>query len=148
MTARAKVVTTVDTATLDNLPVERVMSANVLGIVPSAPLEVALRMMVEAGVHHLPVVDDRRCLGLLHESDLLWRLWSAAGSGTRPCRTVMRTPPPCVDKTDSVGRAARRMARTASDAVLVLEEGRVVGIVTATNLVGVLATGEMFRKEG
>ncbi|HEY7596167.1 MAG TPA: CBS domain-containing protein [Actinophytocola sp.] len=128
-----------DTSTLDNLPIQRVMSAEVLGIVPSAPLEVALRMMVEAGVRHLPVVERRRCLGLLHESDALWRLWSTTGAGTRPCRTVMRTPPPCVDAAGTVGMAARRMARSASDAVLVLDEGRVVGIVTATDLVDLLA---------
>jgi CBS domain-containing protein len=67
-----------------------VMVSEVLGIVPAAPLEVALRMMVEAGVRHLPVVDRGRCVGLLHESDVLWRLWSAAG--WRPTRAAKTQP--------------------------------------------------------
>src|SRR5262245_53243895 len=104
------------------MPVQQVMTGDVLGIVPSAPLEVALRMMVEAGVRHLPVVDDDRCLGVLHEADMLWRLWSTNGASRLLCRAVMRSPAPCVDATATVRMAARCMAQTASDAVLVLDD--------------------------
>jgi CBS domain-containing protein len=117
------------------------MTGHVLGIVPEAPLEVALRMMAEAHVRHLPVVDHRGCLGLLHETDVLWRLWSTGGANRPRCDTVMRTPVPCVNATDSVRIAARHMARIGTDVTLVLDDGQVVGIVTATNLVRLLASG-------
>lgn len=137
-----------DTLTVGDLPVREVMSAHVLGIVPSAAIEMALRIMVEAGVRHLPVVERRRVLGVLHESDILWRLWSTSETEPVQCTAVMRSPAPCVDASDTVALAARRMAGADSEVVLVLEEGLVVGIVTATNLVGLLATGVVHPKGG
>lgn len=132
---------TVDIAALNERPVREVMTEYVLGIVPDAPIEVALRMMAEAHVCHLPVVDHRGCLGLLHETDVLWRLWSTGGTNRPRCDTVMRTPVPCVDAADTVQTAARHMTRIGTDVTLVLDDGQVVGIVTATNLVRLLATG-------
>jgi len=118
---------------------ELVMTSEVLGIVPSAPLEVALRMMVEAGVRHLPVVERDRCVGLLHESDVLWRLWSTAGGTTLRVGAVARTPAVNVVASDDVHTIARRMVDAETDAALVIESGQIVGIVTATDLLRRLA---------
>jgi CBS domain-containing protein len=119
-----------------------VMTPAVLGIVPAAPLEVALRTMVEAGVRHLPVVDRGRCLGLLHESDILWRLWSTGGATSSRAAAVARSPVVAVTTTDDLHTIARRMADAETDAALIVEEGRIVGIVTATDLLRRLATGD------
>lgn len=116
-----------------------VMTPAVLGIAPAAPLEVALRMMVEAGVRHLPVVDRGRCLGLLHESDILWRLWSTGGTTPSRAAAVARSSVVSVARTDDLRTIARRMTDAETDAALVVEEGRIVGIVTATDLLRRLA---------
>lgn len=133
---------TMDEEAVRQLPVRFVMSPEVLGIVPAAPLDVALRMMAQARVRHLPVVDGGRCVGLLYQSDVLWRLWSTAGAGRLASGVVARVPAPCVEVTDNVCAAARRMTELASDALLVLDDGEVVGILTAVNLVWLLASGE------
>jgi CBS domain-containing protein len=116
-----------------------VMTPAVLGIVPAAPLDVALRMMVEAGVRHLPVVDSGRCVGLLHESDILWRLWSTGDGASSPVTAVARTPVVAVASTDELRTVARRLTDAGTDAALVVEGGRIVGIVTATDLLRRLA---------
>ena len=121
--------------------VRDVMTPDVLGIVPSAPLDVALRMMVQAGVHHLPVVDRGHCLGVAHESDVLWRLWSTAGNGSPTVGAVVRKPPLAVVADDSVRDVARRMVEAGTDAALVLREGRLVGIVTGIDLLRLVAAG-------
>ena len=121
--------------------VREVMTPDVLGIVPSAPLDVALRMMVEAAVHHLPVVDRGNCLGVVHESDVLWRLWSTAGRRPPTVGAVVRQPPLTVEVDDSVRAVARRMVEAGTDAALVLRSGALVGIVTATDLLRLVATG-------
>lgn len=121
--------------------VRDVMAPDILGIVPSAPLEVALRMMVEAEVHHLPVVDRGHCLGVVHESDVLWRLWSTVGSRPSTVGAVVRKPPLAVASGDSVRVVARRMVEAGTDAALVLQDGRLVGIVTGTDLLRLVATG-------
>ncbi len=130
---------TTDRAAVERMAVRQVMTPNVLGVVPTAPLEVVLRMMVEAGVRHLPVVGDGRCLGLLHESDVLWRLWSTTAS-TRPLAgAVARSPVLSVDVTDDVRSVARRLTVAGSDAAVVHHSGALVGIVTATDLLALLA---------
>jgi CBS domain-containing protein len=116
-----------------------VMTPEILGIVPSAPLEVALRMMAEAGIRHLPVVDQARCVGLLHESDVLWRLWSTAGGTTLRSGAVARQPVVNVVASDDVRTIARRMVDAETDAALVTEAGQIVGIVTVTDLLRRLA---------
>lgn len=116
-----------------------IMTPDVLGIVPAAPLEVALRMMVEAGVRHLPVVDRGRCLGLLHDSDILWRLWSTGGTTPSRAAAVARSSVVSVARTDDLRTIARRMADAETDAALVVQEGTIVGIVTATDLLRRLA---------
>ncbi|TDV42538.1 CBS domain-containing protein [Actinophytocola oryzae] len=117
-----------------------VMTPEVLGIVPQAPLEVALRMMAEAGVRHLLVADQGRCVGLLHESDVLWRLWSTATAMPPPVRAVARTPMAVVGVSDDVHVIARAMVDAETDAAVVAHDGRIAGIVTATDLLRRLAT--------
>lgn len=129
-------------STEDSSPrVRDVMTPDVLGIVPSAPLEVALRMMVEAAVHHLPVVDDGRCLGVVHEPDVLWRLWSAVGVLPPTVGAVVRRPALAVAVDDTVPVVAGRMVDEGTDVALVLEDGGLVGIVTGTDLLRLVATG-------
>jgi CBS domain-containing protein len=118
-----------------------VMTPEVLGIVPTASLEVALRMMVEAGVRHLPVFDRDRCAGLLHESDVLWRLWSTNEAMSSTVSMVARKPVVSADVADDVRTIARRMVDADTDAAVVTESGRIVGIVTATDLLRRLAAG-------
>jgi CBS domain-containing protein len=132
---------TTDDPAAVGMPVRVTMTHEVLGIVPVAPLEVALRMMVQAGVRHLPVIESGHCLGLLYESDLLWRLWSTGGNTALTVGDVARSPAHCVDVRDDVRTAAQVMEDAATDAVLVVDGGRIVGIVTAVNLVHVLARG-------
>lgn len=127
-------------AAMDTMPqpVRSAMTGAVLGIVPSASLEVVLRMMVEAGVRHVPVIVDGHCAGMLHEVDVLWRLWSTAGP--RPLAgAVARTPVLTVAEADDARSAASRMCDAATDVALVLAADQVVGIVTAADLLRLLA---------
>lgn len=115
-----------------------VMTPDVLGIAPDAPLAVALRLMVESGIRHLPVISEGRCTGLLHESDVLWELWSCV-TEVRDAGALARRPPPSVDIDADVADAAAAMARGGSDAAVVTAHGCVAGIVTASDIVELVA---------
>ena len=123
-------------------PLSTVMSRDVVAIDAEARLPTALHVMAATGVRHLPVVDRGRVLGVLVETDLIRCL---AGEGHRFATAVTVTlrqlyrPAPELPPTARVSDAARHMFADVSDAVLVTDHGRVLGIVTATDLVRLLA---------
>jgi CBS domain-containing protein len=126
----------------DEPQVRQLMTPHVVAIVPDADLLVASRVMTARRVRHLPVMDGTHCRGLLLEIDVLQELALADNPLVRPpalagelCRTV-----PEVRPEDRRSVAARQMRVAGIDAVLVCDDGSVVGILTATDLVESLAT--------
>ncbi|MCE3555319.1 CBS domain-containing protein [Pseudonocardia sp. RS11V-5] len=125
----------------DDPPVETVMSRRLVGVDPAAPLPIALRLMVAATVRHLPVVREGRCLGMIAEVDLLRGLAARQGPfgpATLLVADVLR-PAPEIPPGTPLHEVAARMDRECTDALLVVEAGRPLGIVTATDLVQALA---------
>jgi CBS domain-containing protein len=105
-------------------------------VTDQATVAEALRVMRVAGVRHLPVVADERCVGLLVDRDLI----AAAVDGvTVPVGRLARRPVPSVEAGTPAPRVARAVLRGGLDAVLVTEDGVVVGIVTATDALAALA---------
>jgi len=129
--------------TVDPEPtVRQIMTPSVLAITADADLLIASRIMTARRVRHLPVMDGPRCRGLLLEIDVLQTLAVADNPLVRPpllagelCRAV-----PQVRPEDRRSAAARAMRDTGIDAALVhAEDGAVLGILTATDLVRSLA---------
>jgi CBS domain-containing protein len=125
---------------LGRRPVQDVMTSRVLAVVASTEVDSALQLMVGAGVHHLPVMEHGRCVGLLHETDIVWRLaaWSLRG---RPptAGDVARKPAPAVSADRTVSEAAAEMFHRCGDAVVVSDGDQIVGILTTDDLLAVLA---------
>jgi CBS domain-containing protein len=127
-----------------------VMTRDVVAIDCEARLPTALHVMATTGTRHLPVVDRGRCLGVLVETDLIRRLTE----GSRPFLTAaaltlrqLHRPAVELPPTARVSDAARCMSADVSDAVLVTDHGRVLGIVTATDLVRLLARRDAQREQ-
>ena len=129
-------------------PLSSVMIRDVVSIDAEARLPTALHVMATTGLRHLPVVDRGRVLGVLVETDLIRCL---AGEGHRLATAIRVTlrqlyrPAPELPPTARVSVAARHMFADVSDAVLVTDHGRVLGIVTATDLVRLLARRDTQR---
>lgn len=115
------------------------MSHRLIGIAPDAQVEDALRMMAQEGVRHLPIVVKGRCSGLLTEADLLWRLWAYPGQSGLAADCARR-PAPVVDIADDLTHAAMVIDACGVDAAVVTERGRAVGILTATDIVRLVAS--------
>jgi len=98
--------------------------------------------MATTGVRHLPVVDRGRCLGVLVEIDLIRLLADGEHPFGTPVTAGLRhlyRPAPQLPPDARASDAARCMSADVSGAVLVTDGGRVLGIVTATDLVRLLA---------
>lgn len=127
--------------------VKELMSPNVMTIgVDDHCLEAATRM-VRNRIRHLPVVDrDGAACGIVTDRDLRHHLFDPevfaqigrTSLGTilraQPVRAVMSAPVICVAAVADVEEATRLMRAHRIGAVPVLDTGRVVGILTETDL--------------
>jgi CBS domain-containing protein len=121
----------------DDPPISSVMTAHVVAITPDSPLRTALRLMASSNVRHLPVIEGSRCLGLVVETDIV----CAVAIGGPPLIGPLVRPVPMVPVGGRRSLAARAVLAGDVDAVVVTDGDRLVGIVTATDLVRSLATG-------
>jgi CBS domain-containing protein len=118
-----------------------VMSRHLVGVEPATPVKTALHLMVVRDVRHLPVIEGHRCIGLVTESDLLRGIAAQdgpLGHTVVPVRDV--TGPALVLPGDTrLSDATRHMSDRRLDAVLVGSPDKLVGIVTATDMIHVWA---------
>jgi acetoin utilization protein AcuB len=115
------------------------MSRPAVTIVGDASLGEALALMVAHRIHYLPVVDDAgRLIGIVNEDDVL-------GTRRQPrpssdvVETVMRVPVISIGPADSLTAAMGLMVDRGIGALPVVEDGRVVGILTQSDVVAALA---------
>ncbi len=120
-----------------NQPIERVMTAPAWTIGPESTLEEAARLMARERLHHLPVVDGGRLAGIVSASDLIGR--DAPEAGRKRVREVMQREPEVLSRTSTLQDAAAILANGDHHSLPVVDpEGKVVGIVTSTDLITVL----------
>jgi CBS domain-containing protein len=136
-----------------------VMTARVASIGPGATVREAARLMIERGVSGLPVVDDERVIGMVTEGDLVrrrelgtepggaWWLVALADGAAKDyrkangvsVRDVMTRPVFGVRPNASLRQVAKLMQERGIKRVPVMEDGRLVGIVSRADLVRRLA---------
>ena len=117
-----------------------IMTSPVITVTPDVPIRVAAALMVSHGFTALPVVDGgRRLVGIVTEADLLRGRYTDGEPGDAPVGDVLTTPVCGVDPTAPVGLLARVMVEEGIRCVPVLDELRLVGVVTRHDLVRALA---------
>src|SRR5512133_1509755 len=121
--------------------VRDIMSSPALGIAAGTPLDDAYRLMREKGIRHLPVLDAGRLVGVITDRDLRLATSSLAPSPlppATPVSAVMSHPPVTVDGSDPVEDAARTMRERKIGCLPVVDDGRLVGIITGLDLLDAL----------
>jgi len=112
-------------------------TAPVISVTTEVDALAALRTMQANQIRHLPVLAEGVCVGLVGETDLLVGMLSR-NRGPLPTAGELchrPPPPPTVDDRASRADAARIMQGTSSDALVVYAGRRVVGVLTAVDLV-------------
>lgn len=125
--------------------VRHYMTPNPVTILPTASVEDAFYIMHEKGVHHLPVQDYAgRLVGFVAEHDLLLVSPSPTAAITLhemlyqlaqvKISSIMTENPITVDADAPLEEAARLMVEHKLDALPVLSQGELVGIITETDI--------------
>lgn len=123
-------------------PVSAVMSYPVATVSRTVSLADALRRMVTSGVRHLVVLDDAGTYFGVVSDRMIGAAWSAdpGGLSTQPISSIVDNAGPTVGTDTAVVAAARAMRAAKTDAVAVVDPGgAVLGIVTGTDLISLLA---------
>jgi acetoin utilization protein AcuB len=124
------------------LVVER-MTSNPVTITGKETVGQALEIIEEHKLRHLPVVDATEALvGIVSEKDLL------RASGDAPIKEVMTQDVLTVTEYTALEEAARIMADHKISSLPVMRNGRLVGIITETDLFGIFLELMGAREEG
>ena len=124
--------------------VQDVMHTDVVTVVPSATIAEAFRLTRARGIRHLPVVDGGALLGIVSDRDLKRAIPPSAMAAPAPelaaltVDRIMTRPVITTGPTVSVEEAGRVMVSEKISALPVTEGGRLVGIVTETDVVALL----------
>lgn len=117
-----------------------IMTRDVAVVSPTVTVGAAMQMMDRLRIRHLPVVEGRRLAGILSDRDLLKH-----GNGV-PCGRVMTVAPVTCSPEASVGRVAQLMLEYKIDSIpIVSAEGMLTGLVTSTDLLGLLVDREQAK---
>lgn len=138
-----------------------IMTTKVFAVEADTPLKEVATRMLEYGISGMPVADGDRVLGVVSETDILFKERSAperqglvdwlvhygedppqAKLEARTAGEAMTSPAVTIASGRSVADAAELMLDLRVDRLPVVDGGRLVGIVTRTDLVRVFTRGD------
>jgi nanoRNase/pAp phosphatase (c-di-AMP/oligoRNAs hydrolase)/CBS domain-containing protein len=112
--------------------IRQILSPVEASIPPDTRMEAAQAMLEDKPARPLLVMDGDRLCGILGASDA--RKARSGGQRAAPVKAFMRTAPPTVTPEQNPRAALRLLAESDAPALPVIEDGRVVGLVTRTDL--------------
>lgn len=120
--------------------VRKYMTTNPLTFPPEMKLWEAQDVMKDKGIRHLPVCEGERVVGMVSDGDL-YR--ATALSGADPSKVALRDvmiPKPYTVSPDApVDEVVGEMANHKYGSAVVIDNGHVVGVFTATDALGAFA---------
>lgn len=126
----------IKTGEVTELKVCDIMSDKVISIGQDEPVSAAAKLLKRCNIGAVPVCDDKRRLrGILTDRDIVLRC-VAVGADPRdtPVREIMSRGVVTAGPFDDVARAAETMSTDQVRRLPVLDEGRLVGMVTLCDL--------------
>lgn len=115
---------------------EQLMTSRIISISQNEPIKEAIEKMKKHKISQLPVIDDNKLVGLVSESTILDALLNSKGKFVKE---VMQESPPIVSKITSIQVISNLLKYYPM--VLVSEEGKLIGLITKSDLLGKLYKG-------
>jgi cystathionine beta-synthase len=112
-----------------------------LSVKAGDPVRRALVLVEQYNITQIPVFRDGQVVGTLYDSDILKLVLQDAAALEKPVEALMAEPLPVVPSDEPVDRVTRLLTNR-NPAVLVRENGHVVGILTRFDMLQFIAGGE------
>ncbi|MEK6983148.1 MAG: CBS domain-containing protein [Nanoarchaeota archaeon] len=111
----------------------QIMTGRIIGISSDTPIKEAIGRMKKFEISQLPVIDNNKLVGLVSESTILNALLNSKG---KEVKDVMQDSPPIISKTTSIQVVSNLLKHY--PIILVSEEGKLIGSITKSDLLGKL----------
>ena len=116
--------------------IRALMNGQIITVAPETPLVDVAREIAAHGIGAVPVVDDeQRLLGLVSTSDLVGLLQNGGELDGKTARDAMSPEPPAIDEFATAEEAIDVLRNAVVRHLPVTREGRLVGLVTASDLI-------------
>jgi CBS domain-containing protein len=120
-------------------PIDTIMTESVQSVTPDQSAEEAQWVMLEYGIHHLPVTKEGRLVGIITTTDILRHRVEKGDDLEAPVGDIMQTDVVILGQDATLGEAARVLATgEIHSAPVVDDDQNLVGIVTSTDLIDYL----------
>ena len=123
-----------------SIPVRELMSREVVIVAPKDPIDRIEQQFLAYNIHHIPVVDEEgRLKGIISKGDLdriklAVDLYFTSNDEKVKAENIMTSEVACVGPDVTIGEAADIFMANIFHALPVLEDGRLVGILTTHDL--------------
>ncbi len=116
------------------------MSKPVKSINQNATVREAIKLMDEHNIGVLPVVEKDKPIGVITERDILRRVVAKdVDTDKKHAKDIMTKNPVTIEHDASILEATRLMSENNFRRLLVVEKGKLVGIVTAKDVIEVMS---------
>ena len=126
---------------LDNFSAKDIMKNQVVTVDASMTVLDTAKMMDDAGIGCVVVIENNIAVGIVTERDFVKRVVSRAIPLTTPIKKVMSSPLIVVNPEENIWEVAELMKQRRIHKVPVVHESLLVGIVTATDLTKLCSIG-------
>ncbi len=120
--------------------VRDLMTRALVSVDPSTTLNQISKMMEQGGMGSILVKKDGVPSGIITDRDFAIKIAAYRVSMDTPVEKIASFPLQTIDSNDSILKAAKTMADKKIRKLAVTEEGKVVGIITSTDLVNKIAS--------
>jgi len=128
-----------------NEPVRHIMTPNVISVSSSAKVNDAIDLMVNRNVGCLPIVDkETRLRGIVTERDIIM-IFRGIVSGTKVSELMSKKVVVATPET-SIMEAERLMVKNGFRRLPIVSEGKVVSVVTVTDILRFFGSGKVFQR--
>lgn len=131
--------------------VNEIMHENPIVINTSLTLDEAYKLMVDKSIRHLPIVENSAIVGVITDRDLRLAtsiLAKKPFDASATVSEVMTSPVFTVNSTDPVGSAVKIMRDNKIGCLPVIEDGKIVGIITGVDLLDAMMNMTGMKKPG
>jgi len=127
-----------------NEPIKLIMTKKVVSVQTSAKMSKAIELMTQQNLGGLPVVDDKNHVkAIITERDIA-NMFADRISGVPVARLMSEKVVTAIPKT-TIFEVERTMTMQGFRRLPIISEGKVVGIITAMDIIRFFGTGKVFR---